>query len=645
MSKIKFSVFILVIIFMMSSVIKVHAEENDENNKYKGIIQVNYGYIFDDGSMDVFVSAPGVVVNSDTVITYDLTKGDFKAEIESRKKGYETLGIEIDKLEEKFSFALYNGEGRYIPVASDPVKRKTNAGDILLLQTEESLSNNALVFSPLSELNDKEWYALGFPKDDMDGSHFVGRDSILKQSVNIINEEDDVIEFSIDSNEFFQGGAIINGYGELYGIILETENDRVALSVSEIKNILEELRLFVKVADVIVPIDMTEFNSVTDAAAKVNTTEIKYTEESLATLQEKIDAAQNIKLKEDASQEEIDKAAEELLAAMNNLEEDTSVNYSLIIFLVVGVIILIAVIVLVILCIRDKNLIFKLLGVKKKGSDSSAVEAKNSDNFDEMRNYQGGYIYEHRRDTPNNINNDVVPDTSVLRNDIESNDEITGIPYIIRVTTGERILINNKKFSIGRDLDVDYRVPDNISISKCHCYIINKEGQWYIRDNDSSNKTFLNGKAISPNIDVLLSDKMEIMLSSETFIYRCLDNENKNDPFVDVDEMSTSVLSADPIMENKKVPYLVIDNKIIKMTSFPFSLGRSKVASYKFTNDVEVSREHVIISNNGGNYYVRDNGSSNGTMLNNQQLKPETDYILNDGDKITILNDVIEFYS
>ena len=647
----KVKLFILIFVLCFGSSMIVHAEgENGENgsyskDNYKKIVQVNYGYIFKDESMDVFASAPGVVINDTTVITYDIAKQDFSDQINERKKGYETVGIETDKIQDGLTYAIYTDEARYIKVIDKKIYN-SDAGDILVLQTEDKL-DNAVVLSPKSELNDEEIYAIGFPKEDMEENNFVGSGSTLHPEVNIVDEDHGVISFTINSTDSYKGGALINGYNELYGLILETESNGggKALPVDGLKAILDNKGIFSEVADAIIPIDYTEINSVTDAALKLDTTEKSYTEESLGYLTEKLKSAEEIKNKEDVTQEEIDGASKDLLDALNGLqEEDNSGLYTIIIISVIVCIVIIVVIIIVIKCIKNPDFIYKLLGVKKKNS-SSDPKVNKVKSFDSNKNYQGGYIYEHWKDTPGNGADEMVPDTSVLMKDIESNDEIEGVPYIIRSMTGERILINKDQFSVGRDLDVDYRIPENVSISKCHCIFIKKNNNWYLMDNGSSNKTYVNGRELRPQEDVLLADKTEIMLASEKLIFRYINNNSVNSSFMDIDEMDTSVLMTDGNSMINNAPYLVVNNIMVRMNTFPFSLGRSKTASYKFTNDVEVSREHIIITQKANNYYIRDNGSSNGTMLNQEQLISQREYLLNDGDIIRIKNDIIEFHS
>lgn len=53
-------------------------------------------------------------------------------------------------------------------------------------------------------------------------------------------------------------------------------------------------------------------------------------------------------------------------------------------------------------------------------------------------------------------------------------------------------------------------------------------------------------------------------------------------------------------------------------------------------NQEIVSRQHALIRVQGGNYYVVDNGSANGTYLNGEKLTPIDSYQLKPGDRISL---------
>lgn len=93
-------------------------------------------------------------------------------------------------------------------------------------------------------------------------------------------------------------------------------------------------------------------------------------------------------------------------------------------------------------------------------------------------------------------------------------------PVLTRISTGEKVQINKQVFCIGKaDQGVDYKVTGNKSISRRHAYITSINGVNYLRDNNSTNHTFLNGTQVYSNVDVPIPDNSVIKLSNEEFIF------------------------------------------------------------------------------------------------------------------------------
>lgn len=94
-------------------------------------------------------------------------------------------------------------------------------------------------------------------------------------------------------------------------------------------------------------------------------------------------------------------------------------------------------------------------------------------------------------------------------------------PVIIRSRTGERIKIDKPIFCIGKsNQGVDYQVIDNNSVSRRHAYIINVNGVYYLRDNKSTNHTYLGGKIINSGTDMMLIDGSKFKLANEEFTFK-----------------------------------------------------------------------------------------------------------------------------
>lgn len=94
-------------------------------------------------------------------------------------------------------------------------------------------------------------------------------------------------------------------------------------------------------------------------------------------------------------------------------------------------------------------------------------------------------------------------------------------PYLIRVNTDQRVMITKQNFKIGKaSMGVDYTVKGNGAVSRVHAIITNKDGIYYIKDNKSTNHTYVNGKTIEDGESELLTHDCKIVLGDEEFIFK-----------------------------------------------------------------------------------------------------------------------------
>ena len=94
-------------------------------------------------------------------------------------------------------------------------------------------------------------------------------------------------------------------------------------------------------------------------------------------------------------------------------------------------------------------------------------------------------------------------------------------PHLIRAKNNERINLDKPVFRIGKEKSyVDYFVSDNTAISRSHCNIISREGQYFIVDTNSTNHTYVNGGMIQSNVETPLSHETKIRLANEDFEFR-----------------------------------------------------------------------------------------------------------------------------
>ena len=98
-----------------------------------------------------------------------------------------------------------------------------------------------------------------------------------------------------------------------------------------------------------------------------------------------------------------------------------------------------------------------------------------------------------------------------------------------------------------------------------------------------------------------------------------------------------------PPVEEKKpqvpVPYLlrIATNEKIYINKPEFSIGRSATkADYTVTDNSDVSRIHCIIERKNGVSYIRDNASTNGTIVNGQNIAGQKNVFLTNNAKVSL---------
>lgn len=95
------------------------------------------------------------------------------------------------------------------------------------------------------------------------------------------------------------------------------------------------------------------------------------------------------------------------------------------------------------------------------------------------------------------------------------------MPYMVRVNTNERVMVNKAVFKIGKaSRGVDYHVGGNGAISKVHVIIYQREDGCYLKDNKATNGTYLNGVRLDENEEKKLSNDSTISIGGEDFIFK-----------------------------------------------------------------------------------------------------------------------------
>ena len=77
---------------------------------------------------------------------------------------------------------------------------------------------------------------------------------------------------------------------------------------------------------------------------------------------------------------------------------------------------------------------------------------------------------------------------------------------------------------------------------------------------------------------------------------------------------------------------------IIKPLDFPYVIGKSKCSCNFCIDSAVISRVHMRIVEEWGDFYIEDLSSTNGTYLNGEKLQPHQPQQINIGDKIRLAN-------
>lgn len=90
--------------------------------------------------------------------------------------------------------------------------------------------------------------------------------------------------------------------------------------------------------------------------------------------------------------------------------------------------------------------------------------------------------------------------------------------YLVRISNYDKVAVNKPVFRIGKERSyVDYFVSNNNAVSRVHADIIKRGVSYYLKDDHSTNHTFVNGVLIAEDEETEIFDGDELMLANEAF--------------------------------------------------------------------------------------------------------------------------------
>ncbi len=135
--------------------------------------------------------------------------------------------------------------------------------------------------------------------------------------------------------------------------------------------------------------------------------------------------------------------------------------------------------------------------------------------------------FDVKTDTDINIEADTDDDedeVTIMQEDDDLTVEARPCYILIRDNTNEKIKIDHSDYVIGRaskNTSADYSVKDpNKMVSRNHMSFVIKDNVLYVRDNGTTNGTFVNGKQIAENVEVELKIDDVVTMAYDEFTFR-----------------------------------------------------------------------------------------------------------------------------
>lgn len=208
-----------------------------------------------------------------------------------------------------------------------------------------------------------------------------------------------------------------------------------------------------------------------------------------------------------------------------------------------------------------------------------------------------------------------------------------------------------KDYMVGRSETCDIIMPPERGISRQHLKLLSNTGQWRVEVVSRYGELYFNQQKVS---DITLDKDMEFEVPPYRFVYvqneatmglalRQQDNEKTSADLGEEWSDDRTVVGVLPSVAQLKLYNEKGDNiQAFHLEGEFWSAGR-EVNCQIFIDNPKVSRRQFEINLQNRNYYIRDSGSANGTLLNSQPLPVEEWAILHSGDIIQILDWTFQF--
>jgi len=220
----------------------------------------------------------------------------------------------------------------------------------------------------------------------------------------------------------------------------------------------------------------------------------------------------------------------------------------------------------------------------------------------------------------------------------------------VKNITGQKTLkLSKSPIMIGRDTSNDVAIPEE-TVSSLHTTIEYQDGFFYLEDQRSKNKTYLNGKEIVPYSPIKLKSGDVIKINVYKFIFILPDLIPAGETVIDFSGKTDTPVHEATIIRGQVMPALdasgmpqamlidvknITGKKTLILNKSVIQIGRG-VHNDVAIDQHSVSGSHAAIQCKEGSFYLEDLRSKNKTRLNEKEIAPHTPMKLKSGDEIMI---------
>lgn len=524
------------LILMLVMCMPAFAASNEDTQN--AVMKVMWGYVAEDGTIYPIKYGTCFLINESTVITNMHVLDFIDADEEQEAISYlnQAAGLDLSELNinnNHLQIFVFPNRDSKVPCTIDTsAQSDIDHLDFAVLRLNKPIyDRNPVVLgdSDTVQITDNV-FAYGFPEDSIVNKKENTSDdvSVVSGTVSKVTTMPyaDVFEHSAALSAGNSGGPLTNKDYEVIGInefIGGSKN--YSVQINAIKSVLDTFGIeYTSSTPVPVPVP----GPVSKAALNTAITKggsyapDEYTEDSFKALQDAVESAKTVTAKEDAEQEEVDaaeKAINDAIAALVKVETPQEPAKGagvdpLMIGLAAAIIAAIAVIAGIVISGRNKN--------KERSAYGGIGGSTDSDSYSETM------VSGQMTGSTSRTGNTTVPidegrgGTVILEQGEEGTTFLNATAdtgaYLIRKKTGEKIVLSNSNFVIGKQKsDVDYCITDNSAISRRHAIIRKKGDDFYLVDQRSTNCSYVNGAKAYPDKEVALSDAAVLKFANEEF--------------------------------------------------------------------------------------------------------------------------------